>query len=90
LIRDGAVQLIPREAASSQIADALVAAARRGSTARPVDFEAWWELAAASVSIALGSSADDLGSASHPSAAPKVPDPECHGLRDLYGESTEP
>jgi glycosyltransferase involved in cell wall biosynthesis len=89
LIRDGAVQLIPREAASSQIADAVVAAAWRGSTARSVDFEAWWDLAAASVSIALGSSADDVSSASHPSAAPKVPDPKCHGLRDMYERSIE-
>lgn len=64
LIRDGAVQLIPREAALPQIADAVVAAARRGPIARPVDFEAWWELAAASVSGVLGFGADSFGGAS--------------------------
>ena len=75
LIRDGAVQLIPREATLPQIADAVVAAARRGPTARSVDFEAWWELAAASVSTVLGSSADSLGSTCQPSAAAKPQGP---------------
>jgi glycosyltransferase involved in cell wall biosynthesis len=40
LIRDGAVQLIPRDASLPQIADAVVAAARRRPIAQPVDFEA--------------------------------------------------
>ena len=71
LIRDGAVQLIPREAALPQIADAVVAAARRGPTARPVDFEAWWELAAGSVSAALGSSAGSVSGARQPNASAK-------------------
>jgi glycosyltransferase involved in cell wall biosynthesis len=53
LIREGAVQLISRDAALPQIADAVVQAARRRPTARPVDFEAWWDLAAASVGSVL-------------------------------------
>jgi len=53
LIDDGVLELIPREAALPQIGDAVVAAARRGPTVRPVNFEAWWELAAASVSAML-------------------------------------
>jgi len=53
LIHDGAVQLISRDAALSQIADAVVQAASQGSIARRVDFEAWWDLAAASVSGVL-------------------------------------
>ena len=57
------MQLIPRDAALPQIAEAVVAAARRGPIARPVDFEAWWELAAASVSSVLGSGADSFGGA---------------------------
>jgi glycosyltransferase involved in cell wall biosynthesis len=75
LIRDGAVQLIPREAALPQIADAVVAAARRGPIARPVDFEAWWELAAASVSGVLGFGADSFGGARQPGAAAKPQGP---------------
>jgi glycosyltransferase involved in cell wall biosynthesis len=75
LIGDGAVQLIPREAALPQIADAVVAAARRGPIARPVDFEAWWELAAASVSNVLGSGADSFGGARQPGAAAKPQGP---------------
>jgi glycosyltransferase involved in cell wall biosynthesis len=75
LIRDGAVQLIPREAAVPQVADAVVAAARRGPIARPVDFEAWWELAAASVSSVLSSGTYNCGSARQPNAATKVHGP---------------
>jgi glycosyltransferase involved in cell wall biosynthesis len=75
LIRDGAVQLIPREADLHQIADAVVAAARRGPIARPVDFEAWWELAAASVSGVLGIGADSFGGARQPGAAAKPQGP---------------
>ena len=52
--------MIAREAVLPQIADAVVAAARRGPIARPVDLEAWWELVAALVSSVLGSSARQL------------------------------
>ena len=69
LIDDGVLELIPREAALPQIGDAVVAAARRGPTVRPVNFEAWWELAAASVSAMLVSSPDRLGGARHPNLA---------------------
>jgi glycosyltransferase involved in cell wall biosynthesis len=75
LIRDGAVQLIPRDASLPQIADTVVAAARRGPIARPVDFEAWWKLAAASVSSVLGSGADSFGGARQPGAAAKPQGP---------------
>ena len=73
LIRDGAVQLIPRDAGLPQIAEAVIAAARLGPIGRPVDFEAWWELAASSVSSVLGSNADSVGSADQPRAAGKPP-----------------
>jgi glycosyltransferase involved in cell wall biosynthesis len=73
LIRDGAVQLIPRDAGLPQIAEAVVAAARRGPIGRPVDFEVWWELAASSVSSVLGSNADSFGGADQPGAAAKPP-----------------
>ena len=68
LIRDGAVQLIPRDAGLPQIAEAVVAAARRGPIGRPVDFEAWWELAASSVSSVLGSGVDSFSGPGQPGA----------------------